>query len=146
MPFSIIDSGENGTIYNKENSANDSTNRRYNRLLWAGTSANVTIEDGTFISELRDAMFYTTSAGSIKLNGGYFEMVNKQESGAGAVGYVFFNNNNTAPGSIVIGGGTFKTHPLAGWYGDNTAEAAIASGYEINANGDGTYTVVESEG
>ena len=118
---------------------------RYNRILWGGTNANVTIEGGTFISELRDAMFYTTSGGSIELKGGYFEQINKQESGAGAVGYVFFNNNNTTSGRITISGGTFKTHPLAGWYGPNTAEASIASGYEINENADGTYTIIASE-
>ena len=69
----------------------------------------------------------------------------KIKSGAGAVGYVFFNNNNTVSGSIVISGGTFKTHPLAGWYGDNTAEATVASGYVIEANDNG-YTIVEELG
>ena len=141
--LTIIDSGENGTIYNKEHSASDTTNRRYNRIIWAGTNSNVVIEDGKFINELRDAMFYSTSNGCFELNGGYFEQINKQESGAGAVGYVFFNNNNTYPGSIVISGGTFKTHPLAGWYGDNTAEATIAEGHIINANSDGTFAVVQ---
>ena len=150
--FTIIDSDENGTIYNKENSAIDNTNRRYNRILWAGIDGKIVIEDGKFINELRDAMFYTTASGSstaataIEIKGGYFEQINKQESGAGAVGYVFFNKNNNYSNlqSIIISGGTFKTHPLAGWYGDNTAEATIASGYTINANGDGTYTIVES--
>ena len=56
--------------------------------------------------------------------------------------YVFFNNHNTSPGSIVISGGTFKTHPLAGWYGDNTAEATVANGYVIESTDNG-YTITE---
>ena len=151
--FTIVDSGENGKIYNKEHSEGDTTNRRYYRILWAGVDAYVTIEGGNFVNELRDAMFYTTASANstrttvIEINGGYFEQVNKQESGAGAVGYVYFNKNNnyTNLQSIVINGGVFKTHPLAGWYGDNTAEASPAPGYVVDQNDDGTYGVVLGE-
>ena len=56
----------------------------------------------------------TTKKHDYNFNGGYCEQINKQENGAGAVGYVLFNNN-TYSSSIVVNGGTFKIHPLAGW-------------------------------
>ena len=130
----IVDSGEGGKIYNKQFPDGDTSNRRFTKLMFAGSNSNVVIEDGIFINENLDAMFYTTSPASFTVKGGEFYQYGTDPD----VGMkLMFNKNNSNMGSqnIQLVGGMFNVDPTV-------HEVSLPAGYSFAINADGMYCVV----
>ena len=132
--MAILD-GANVTFNgNSVNITNSTTNPRYTFYV-AGTGTEVTINSGTFSFDTakKRAYIYAETGTTIYINGGNFGKASTRNDYNASTGEgLNYTLGILGNGNVIIKGGTFGFNPTT-W---------VASGYKVQDNLDGTYTVV----
>ena len=113
-------------------------NNEYSMAVWAD-GGKVIINNGNFTnvgagSNDHYDLIYVKNNGVVEINGGYFECQTPRWT---------LNSNNSAPGTIIVKGGSFKNYNPAESYTDENGSNPtnfVAPGYAVKRDGD-IYTV-----